>query len=307
MGSKFHSEVQAREGVTYLKISGVIDEDNGLQALEGQVSPGPLVIQLAEVERINSCGVRDWVNWLSRLERQGVRPILVECAPPIVSQVNLVHNFTGGGVVKSFYAPYYCTRCQREKLLLLETRDLVQRGPPFTAPTCRCDECDGPMEFDDMEESYFAFLANVRKLLTDASVDQVVQELAAETGAATKLRPRTGTGSTAPSGTTPMTPQPAAPAGSVGGAPLVPLASPVARSPVGVHQPDGQNGSAALAAPAAHATAPGTPIALARAQAEAAQAQRLRAIHEERSPLAWGMLIVLLLVAAGLLAWVFVT
>ena len=319
MGSKFHSEVQTREGVTYLKISGVIDEDNGLQGLESQLGGGPLVINLSEIDRINSCGVRDWVNWLGRLERGGARPILVECAPAIVSQINLVHNFTGQGVVKSFYAPYFCQRCQREKLLLIETRDLAASGPPFVAPTCRCDECDGPMEFDDMEESYFAFLSNAKKVPHDPSVDQVMQELQQDAG---KLRPRSQTGAgtppgssaPAPSSSTPMTPQPAAPAAQVGQLPSVPVVPPPSRPGSGVVVLNGHNSAAGLQPlppqpqPVGNSTTPGTPTALAQQQAAEAQAARQRAYQaEQRSPLAWGMLIVLLLLAAGLLSWVFMT
>lgn len=319
MGSKFHSEVQTREGVTYLKISGVIDEDNGLQGLEAQLGGGPLVIHLAEIDRINSCGVRDWVNWLGRVERGGARPILIECAPAIVSQINLVHNFTGGGVVKNFYAPYFCQRCQREKLLLIETRDLAASGPPFTAPTCRCDECDGPMEFDDMEESYFAFLSNAKKVPHDPSIDQVMQELQQDAGGAAKLRPRTGTGTPPgahPSASTPMTPQPAAPSAAVGQLPSVPVMPssqpPLARAASGIHVVNGHNSTAGLQPlpppQQGSSTTPGTPTALAQQQAQEAQAARQRAYQaEQRSPLAWGMLIVLLLLAAGLLAWVFVT
>src|SRR5579862_3244859 len=176
MGSKFNSELHSREGVTYLKLTGIIDEDNDLAGLESKLASGTVVIEMSEVDRINSCGVRDWVNWLGRVEKNGVRSVLVDCAPAIVSQINLVHNFTGNGVVKSFYAPYFCPRCKREKLLLLQTRDMVVGGPPFIAPTCRCDECDGPMEFDDMEESYFAFLSNAKKVPPDPNVDAVMEE-----------------------------------------------------------------------------------------------------------------------------------
>ena len=38
-----------------------------------------------------------------------------ECSPAIVAQINLVNNFTGSGVVKSFYVPYFCSECDEEK------------------------------------------------------------------------------------------------------------------------------------------------------------------------------------------------
>ncbi|MCU1281446.1 MAG: hypothetical protein JWM53_4992, partial [bacterium] len=176
--------------VTYVKLSGVIDEDNELASLSDKIGSGTAVIDVSEIERINSCGVRDWVNWLGKVEKNGAKVILVECSPAIVAQINLVNNFTGQGVVKSFYAPYFCPNCDLEKVLLVETRDLAA-VIPFKAPSCRCDECDGPMDFDDMEESYFAFLSNAKKIVTDSRVDSVINEFTPTDGDR-KIRSRTG-------------------------------------------------------------------------------------------------------------------
>ncbi len=175
MNSKFSFAVHARDEVTYVKLAGVIDEDNELGGLAEKLHAGTAVIDVGEIERINSCGVRDWVNWLGKAESGGARVVLIECSPAIVAQINLVNNFTGQGVVKSFYAPYFCPSCDLEKVLLVETRDMVGHHP-FKAPSCRCDECDGPMDFDDMEESYFAFLGNNKKVVTDERVDDVLNE-----------------------------------------------------------------------------------------------------------------------------------
>lgn len=190
MNPKFQASVHNREDVTYVKLSGVIDEDNELASLSDKIGSGTAVIDVSEIERINSCGVRDWVNWLGKVEKNGAKVILVECSPAIVAQINLVNNFTGQGVVKSFYAPYFCPNCDLEKVLLVETRDLAQTQP-FKAPSCRCDECDGPMDFDDMEESYFAFLSNAKKIVTDSRVDSVINEFTPTDGDR-KIRSRTG-------------------------------------------------------------------------------------------------------------------
>jgi len=190
MNPKFQASVHNREDVTYVKLSGVIDEDNELASLSDKIGSGTAVIDVSEIERINSCGVRDRVNWLGKVEKNGAKVILVECSPAIVAQINLVNNFTGQGVVKSFYAPYFCPNCDLEKVLLVETRDLAQTTP-FKAPSCRCDECDGPMDFDDMEESYFAFLSNAKKIVTDSRVDSVINEFTPTDGDR-KIRSRTG-------------------------------------------------------------------------------------------------------------------
>src|SRR5678816_160063 len=146
MSQKFQAAVQHRGDVSFVKLAGVIDEDNELADLVDKIPTGTAVIDLGEIERINSCGVRDWVNWLSKLETNGTRSVLVECSPAIVAQINLVNNFTGNGVVKSFYVPYFCPVCDEEKVVLVEGRDV---GPARREPaTCGCDECDLVMDFD---------------------------------------------------------------------------------------------------------------------------------------------------------------
>lgn len=309
MGSKFNAEVHSREGITYLKLSGVIDEDNDLTGLESRIPGGTLVVNLSDVDRINSCGVRDWVNWLGRIEKNGARPVFVEGSPPIVSQINLVHNFTGNGTVRSFYAPYFCSRCEKEKLLLLEVRNLIANGPPFTAPTCRCDECDGVMEFDDMEESYFAFLSNAKKVTPDPAVDAVMLEFSGateNTGSGGKLRPRPTTGQMAAQAAA----QASAPAGPVAALPSIPVMPPSSRPGTG-----SQSAVSPIPAIAAlqaasqranHTTTPGTPAALAQQQAEQAQSLRPGLREGPRSQLAWIILAVLLLAAVGLLTFVLI-
>src|SRR6476619_3802623 len=175
MSQKFQASVQHRGDVSYVKLGGVIDEDNELADLVDKIPTGTAVIDLGEIERINSCGVRDWVNWLSKLENNGTRSVLVECSPAIVAQINLVNNFTGNGVVKSFYVPYFCPECDEEKVLLVEATDMGP--PPHEPPTCRCDECDLVMDFDDMPDSYFAFLSNQRKLVDGDKINGAMKEL----------------------------------------------------------------------------------------------------------------------------------
>jgi anti-anti-sigma regulatory factor len=192
MNQKFQAAITQKDDVCYVKLSGVIDEDNSLAGLVDQIPGGTVVINIGEIERINSCGVRDWVNWLGKIEKNNANVVLAECSPAIVAQINLVHNFTGGGAVKSFFAPYFCPACDLEKVLLIETSEMAGQGTP-KAPTCRCDECDGVMDFDDMEESYFAFVASGRKVAQNAKVDAVLKELSPSDGKGErKIRSRVG-------------------------------------------------------------------------------------------------------------------
>jgi anti-anti-sigma regulatory factor len=193
MSQKFQASVHHRDDLSFVKLAGVIDEDNELTELTDKIHGGTVVIDLGEVDRINSCGVRDWVNWLGKVESNNVDVVLVECSPAIVAQINLVNNFTGSGVVKSFYVPYFCPECDEEKVLLCETAEM---GPgPAEPPICRCDECDLVMDFDDMPDSYFAFLANQKKIAKPDKIQSLLDEVHAGDEEKSKIRSRVGSAS----------------------------------------------------------------------------------------------------------------
>lgn len=242
MSQKFQAAVHHRDDVTFIKLSGVIDEDNELADLTDKIPSGTAVIDLGEVERINSCGVRDWVNWLSQIEGNRTKVVLVECSPAIVAQINLVNNFTGSGVVKSFYVPYFCPECDEEKVLLAESADM---GPaPHEPPVCRCDECDLVMDFDDMPDSYFAFLSNPKHLSHPDRISDVLSEFQPTEAEKSKIRSRAGSGT--PSNR-----------GSVTSLPSVPSLPSI--SLPGTNNPTGFGGANATAG-----TSPGTGIRTSR-------------------------------------------
>jgi anti-anti-sigma regulatory factor len=292
MNAKFQAAVHTRDEVTFVKLSGVIDEDNELGTLADKLGAGTAVIDVSEIDRINSCGVRDWVNWLGKAEKGGAKVVLVECSPAIVAQINLVNNFTGQGVVKSFYAPYFCPNCDIEKVLLVETRDLFGQQP-FKAPSCRCDECDGPMDFDDMEESYFAFLSNTKKIVTDSRVDSVISEFTPTDGDK-KIRARVtssgqgmGKGGTA-TGTSPS--------GAGNSLPSIPsLPSMRSATPT----PPGMNGFARSETTGSRSAA----AALAELEARRNQTSPV-ALQPGRGSTAWLIVVVILFIAVAVLGFV---
>ena len=103
MESKFIPTLQAGNGYTYLKLKGILDEDNLLANLLSQIQGRLLLIDMAEIDRINSCGVRDWVNWLNQIQALGIAVILLRCSPAVVSQANMVTNFAADAFIHSFF------------------------------------------------------------------------------------------------------------------------------------------------------------------------------------------------------------
>jgi anti-anti-sigma regulatory factor len=170
MMSRLNVTVTESGEVSQVKLAGVIDEDNGLSELASKVTKNMLVVNVAEVVRINSCGVRDWVSWLNLLRKKGVALVLAECSPALMTQVHLVNNFVGGCAIFSFYAPYFCTACNAERMVLFEVAEM-QRMPTPAAPTRRCDQCDQIMEFDDIEADYFSFLQTKQPVTDRALID----------------------------------------------------------------------------------------------------------------------------------------
>lgn len=181
MAGKFEAQVQQLESFTHVKLSGIIDEDNELAALASRMRGAQAVIDLSGVRSINSCGVRDWLRWREALQARGLTVVLVECSPAIVASLNCVANFNSGGYIKSFYVPCYCAACDTEKLMLVDTDEFRGEGE-IRAPTCRCDSCDGIMDFDDMEETYFSFLRPTRNSVLPEPVQKLMDQLAPAAG-----------------------------------------------------------------------------------------------------------------------------
>lgn len=185
---KLHIGTSTVEDVTFVKLSGVVDEDNALDRATRRITAPTVVIDLAEVQRINSCGVRDWVNWLGELDELGKQVILTRLSPCIVTQLNLVNNFIGRARVRSFFAPYYCPGCDVEALCLLQVSDFAGQSTPTAprpadprSPSVRCQKSPpkSPCElgFDDLEESYFAFLPRALAQGKEAGFDAGIEGL----------------------------------------------------------------------------------------------------------------------------------
>jgi anti-anti-sigma regulatory factor len=147
-------EAAEQGSVVMAQLAGVINEDNLLEERLTATKGKGVLIDLANVERINSCGVRDWIRFAQRLEAAGNNLYLLRCSPVVVAQLNMVRNFCGEkGQVLSFQAPYFCPNCDEERTETFPASN-VAAG---TSPDATCPTCKGPMEFDDLPDLYFAF------------------------------------------------------------------------------------------------------------------------------------------------------
>lgn len=136
-------------------MSGAIDEDANFDKLLADLrSAAEIRFDLSGVRRINSCGVREWVNFVRSLPpKAGV--VLEKCPSVVVAQINMISNFAANARVSSVHAPFICESCGHEEDVLVD----LSNGRVPKLDTRACPECGKKeLAFDDLEESYFAFL-----------------------------------------------------------------------------------------------------------------------------------------------------
>jgi predicted RNA-binding Zn-ribbon protein involved in translation (DUF1610 family)/anti-anti-sigma regulatory factor len=149
--------IKERPGFTTVEFTGEIDENADFAELRRRLK-GTVVFHLAEVRRINSCGVREWVNFVRDLPTV-TELTFTHCSPAIVTQLNMIFNFRGAAKVRSFYAPYVCDNCGHEEEKLLDVQSQFPSGKTSKVPEFACEQCGKSMEFDDLPERYLSFLS----------------------------------------------------------------------------------------------------------------------------------------------------
>jgi anti-anti-sigma regulatory factor len=149
--------IKERPGFTTVEFTGEIDENTDFSELSSRLS-GNVVFHLGGVRRINSCGVREWVNFVRDLPNVN-ELTFSHCSPAIVTQLNMIYNFRGGAKLRSFYAPYICEDCDIEEEKLLDVDSQFGPGKELEVPEFNCERCSEPLEFDDLPDRYLAFLS----------------------------------------------------------------------------------------------------------------------------------------------------
>jgi hypothetical protein len=157
-GEALSFRIALRDGRNVVQLRGEINENADFSELLARLR-GDVDLELEGITRINSCGVREWVNFVRDLRVTSLR--FTRCSPTVVVQLNTIFNFRGRARVFSFLAPYVCERCHTDEYKILEVEEHF--GPENrlhpTVPAFRCPRCGGVMMFDELPERYLSFLA----------------------------------------------------------------------------------------------------------------------------------------------------
>ncbi len=155
---KLTVEKFADGGIACLKFSGTIDEGFDGKRLGATAKCDTLVLDLGGVKKISSFGIREWVDFVGTAQVQARQLVLVECAPKVIDQLNMVANFTGGGRLYSFYAPFRCDYCDSEHRVLLDVSKDLETIKSMKLAERPCPTCKAAMYFDEDGATYFSYV-----------------------------------------------------------------------------------------------------------------------------------------------------
>lgn len=157
-------------GIVCLKFSGTIDEAFEGKKLAATIKAKTLVLDLADIKKISSFGIREWVDFVKAVDSHVEEIVLIECAPKVVDQLNMVGNFAGKGRVFSFYAPFRCDYCDNDARVLFQLDrdwDVIKSMKPAERA---CDKCGEPQYFDEDPTTYFSYVVGQGAFELDGDV-----------------------------------------------------------------------------------------------------------------------------------------
>ncbi|MBT7608676.1 MAG: hypothetical protein HN576_02900 [Bacteriovoracaceae bacterium] len=135
-----------------INIIGQIDEDSNFSKIL-EISKNIYILNLQEVTLINSCGVREWINFIEKIPKNS-KIIYTNVPQIVVEQMNMVKGFLrNNDEIAAFYAPYYNETSDRIVSILLKTNQIIDEK----APTMK-DDTGEELEFDAIEAQYFNFI-----------------------------------------------------------------------------------------------------------------------------------------------------
>lgn len=167
---KLTIEKFADGAIACLKFIGTIDESFEGKKLGATAAGDVLVVDLGAVKKISSFGIREWVDFISTASKQVRSVVLIECAPKVVDQLNMVANFAGSGRVFSFYAPFRCDYCDSEHRVLLQVDRDFETIKAMKLADRPCPSCKEAMYFDEDGATFFSYVLGQPKFELEPEV-----------------------------------------------------------------------------------------------------------------------------------------
>ncbi len=123
-------------------LSGDIDSDVDeiTSAIDAAIGVKPLLFDCRDLRRINSIGVKGWINAVNRWGK--TRSVVFRnCPHSFIDMAVMVPAFLGNAAIQSFHATFKCDNCSREAVQLIEIQSKQASG---TQPVV-CEKCGGKL------------------------------------------------------------------------------------------------------------------------------------------------------------------
>ena len=151
-------QITQKDEWDHCHIVGAIDEEAEVHLMPHIASlRSQVAVNFRQVTNVNSCGVRAWINFMRELSK-GRQIVFEECKPEIISQINMIPSFRGAAKIQSVYGSYDCSQCKNHQdVLLIKGKNLPGKLSDGL-PKISCERCKNPLELDELEEEYFAWM-----------------------------------------------------------------------------------------------------------------------------------------------------
>lgn len=158
----FQLDIQQTEPQkAFLTFSGSLNEEVDLPNLAKLGSSSSIVFDLKSLEAINSLGILELRDWLSKLPSEKL--IFQNCPHCFITQVNIINDLLPDrAVIESCFVPYFCEKTSEEKAILFQRGIHYKRrgdGEPEVTPPVESDISSGQIfEIDVSVKNYFRFV-----------------------------------------------------------------------------------------------------------------------------------------------------
>ena len=145
----FHLQIESLDNDTVLvRPVGPVTVESDLAELV-QPNAKRVVLDLSQIPRIDSLGVREWIRAMRKLP-EGQAVVWDQVSPAMSAQVAMISNFVGPGRIASFIIPWWCNACGTEHETHVQAHACKISG--FETPDCPA--CAAQMVLDELDEGY---------------------------------------------------------------------------------------------------------------------------------------------------------
>ncbi len=133
-----------------LKLNGNLNEDSAIQLeqIDSNKIGKTCIIDFSHITHINSSGVRSWIEFLRKLEKNR-KIIYIHCNSSTIVQLNMVPSFRSTAKIQSILGNFYCKKCKLETSQTLNVKDITQEN----ILKHQCSKCKNNLiPSDDLED-----------------------------------------------------------------------------------------------------------------------------------------------------------